>query len=80
MRRSNALIAAAALALLTPVSAPAATAPAGTPGSGTGNANVALSPANTERNREERNFPCGLLGLIGLAGLLGKRRNDRPRS
>ena len=36
-----------------------------------------LALANTvEPEREDRDFPWGLLGLLGLAGLLGLKRND----
>ena len=31
----------------------------------------------TTTEREENEFPWGLLGLLGLAGLLGRKRNDR---
>lgn len=76
MRKSYALIAAAALAALAPAGALAQQGGPGTAGSGVGNQNVDLSLADTERNREERGFPWGLLGLIGLAGLLPRKRRD----
>ncbi len=48
---------------------------------------IAITPANgsaatttggdTTTQREDRDFPWGLLGLLGLAGLLGRKRDDR---
>jgi MYXO-CTERM domain-containing protein len=31
---------------------------------------------NIQPQREDRDFPWGLLGLLGLAGLLGRKRRD----
>ena len=48
---------------------------------------IAVTPANATttatgdtsatHEREDRDFPWGLLGLLGLAGLLGRKRDDR---
>lgn len=36
-----------------------------------------LALADTvEPEREDRDFPWGLLGLLGLAGLMGRKKND----
>ena len=36
-----------------------------------------LALANTvEPEREDRDFPWGLLGLLGLAGLMGRKKRD----
>ena len=36
-----------------------------------------LALANTvEPEREDKDFPWGLLGLLGLAGLMGRKKND----
>lgn len=61
MRKTTVLLLAATLA------APAPLLAQGTTGD---------DPAFGEREREDRDFPWGLLGLLGLAGLLGRKRKD----
>ena len=79
MRKVGTLIAAAALAALTPGAAMAqggTPGGGGTPGSGVGNGNaVDLSLGNLPPSERERGFPWGLLGLLGLAGLIPRLRN-----
>lgn len=53
---------------------------AATPALTQGTANTAdpsmSTPVPTDRDRDDDDFPWGLLGLAGLAGLLGRKRND----
>ena len=60
----NALIAAAAVALVPGASFAA---------SDTGNADTTYT---ADDDRDDKDFPWGLLGLLGLAGLLGRKRNE----
>ena len=65
------MIAAAALAMMTPAAASAqATANAVDPAADP----MMTTPMPVEDDRDE--FPWGLLGLLGLAGLLGMKRRD----
>ncbi len=63
-RTLSAMIAAAALAALTPTAASAAQG--GTVDTSYGN----------PQPQEERGFPWGLLGLLGLLGLMPKKKKD----
>ena len=65
---AQAILAAAAIA----IAAPAAATTAGTP---VADDTVTTIPAD----RDDDDFPWGLLGLIGLAGLLGRKRHDDVR-
>ena len=38
--------------------------------------NETVVPVATQPEREDHDFPWGLLGLLGLAGLLGRKRRD----
>lgn len=64
-RNTSALLAAAALAALTPTIAPAAQ-------SGT----VDTSYGNPQAQEEDDRFPWGLLGLLGLLGLMPRKRKE----
>jgi MYXO-CTERM domain-containing protein len=62
----TAILAAAALAAISPVAAAAQDAN-----------NTADATYDTRTvEREDNDFPWGLLGLLGLAGLLGRKKRD----
>lgn len=61
----TAILAAAALAAMSPV---AVSAQADT--------NNTVDTQYTTVEREDNDFPWGLLGLLGLAGLLGRKKKD----
>jgi MYXO-CTERM domain-containing protein len=70
------ILATAAFIALTPVAAAAQNAADNTT---TGDTTIADDTTNTQYRtveREDNDFPWGLLGLLGLAGLLGRKRKD----
>lgn len=62
----SAVLAAAALAAISPAAASAQTT----------TSTVDTSYGNPEREDDDNGFPWGLLGLLGLLGLMPKKRKD----
>ena len=66
----HAVLAAAAIAIAVPSTA---SAQGTTQGTAVADDTVTTIPAD---DRDDDDFPWGLLGLLGLAGLLGRKRNE----
>lgn len=65
----HAILAAAAIAIAVPTAASAQ-------GTAVADDTVTTLPAD---DRDDDDFPWGLLGLLGLAGLLGRKKHDDVR-